>query len=146
VLLSEQANRIAWPINDHSEQVENVATQDAHIKRFESLEGGKLAAKNDWARLLAGEFDWRFNEDRRDNTAHTAQLVGSACRRQAKRLKNVGAEHCAIRARVNEKGGLHPRTVARRNFAMNHRAHHLVIAEEPEALEQRKYGPTFPEE
>ena len=64
MVLSEKTDRVPLPINDQRKQVENVASEDAHIECFDRGNASKLALENRLPGLVVREAKLRLDNNR----------------------------------------------------------------------------------
>src|SRR5438105_13164911 len=101
--LTEQADDIARSIHDHGEEVGDVATEDAHVERFQFRQGSILAAEHDFALILLREPNGRFDDDRGSLATHTTEFVQRTPLRYSKGVQDILTEDGAIRGRIHTK-------------------------------------------
>ena len=68
MLLSEQADDTARPIDDHCKQTGDVTAQHAHVERFQCGDSGIPAPEHDLASLLTSEPNLGFDDNRIGHT------------------------------------------------------------------------------
>jgi hypothetical protein len=92
MLLPEQAEGIAWPIDNQSKQVENVPAEDAHVEGFWVDETGKLASEYRLASIILSEADLRLDNNRFSNSTDPAQLIRTVGGLKMKSIQHIGAD------------------------------------------------------
>ena len=118
--LSEQANDIAGPIDNHCEQTGNVSAQYAHVEYLQLGDGCVLSAQHDFARLLASEPNLGFYDHRIDHAADTAEASLGYDRLETERRQHGRTKHGAVGAGIDQELGPLPRPVTRQNLAADH--------------------------
>ena len=73
--MPEQADGIGSTIDDQGKQVDDIATEDAHVEGFRVDETGKLAYEYRFAIFIVGEADSRFDDNRISHSSH----AGACC-------------------------------------------------------------------
>ena len=129
--MPEQADGVGLPIDDQGEQVEDVATQHAHIEGFRVGESGKLPTEDRFADFIVGEADASLDNDRLDSSSDAAQSIWAVDGSKMKCIRYLGAEDGAVGTCIYEKGGNHPRPISGLKLAPNDGPHHAVIAKIP---------------
>ena len=76
MLLPEQADGIALPIDNQRKQVQNVAAEDAHVQGLQACETGKLAAEESLALLIAITANLCCHDDRIGRTSNAIRRSG----------------------------------------------------------------------
>jgi len=101
MLLSEQADDTARPIDNHCKQTGDVTAQHAHVERFQFGDSGILAPEHHLASLLTSEPNLGFDDDRIGHTPYTAEASLSNHGLETERRQHGRTEHGAIRAGIN---------------------------------------------
>jgi hypothetical protein len=73
VLLSDQANGVARPIDNEREQVQDIAAKHAHVEGFQIGKAGKLSLEYCLGGFVVSKADLRFNGNRINDASHPAQ-------------------------------------------------------------------------
>ena len=142
--MPEQADGIGSPIDDQSKQVEDVASEDAHVEGFHVDETGKLASEYGFAILIVSEADSRLEHDRVSHSSDAAQSIEAFDRLKMKIIQDIGAEDSAVGTCIDEKASLRPRTIPRQDLDSNDGPDHAVIAKVPFSIDAHRCGTSFP--
>jgi len=129
--LSEQADDVARPINNHCEQTGNVSAQYAYVECLQLGDGCVLSPQHDLAGLLASEPNLGFDYHRIDHASDTAEASVSYHGLETERRQHGRAKHGAVgagstrnsaRCHVPSIARISPRITGRR-MPSSHRSH-----------------------
>lgn len=102
MLSTQNREDISWTICDKGKHVENVATKDAHVKRFMVEAGHVLASENCVHSIISKHANRRGHDDSPSEATNSADLILRSQSWQLKVLKYGSANDRAVSSGVNE--------------------------------------------
>src|SRR5262245_30552428 len=98
MVLSEKTDRVSLPINDQREQVENVASEHAHVERFHLGNASKLALEYRLPGLVLREPELRLHNNRIGLASHATEPIRGVGGLKVQGLQYVCAEYRPVRS------------------------------------------------
>src|SRR5688572_33439422 len=114
MLFTQNSEDVFRTICDKGKHVENVATKDAHVKRFMVDTSHVFASENCVHSIISKHANRRGNDDSPSQAANSANLIFRRESRKLKVLKYRSANDRAVSSRVNEQLEASPRSAERR--------------------------------
>jgi len=127
----QEANDAGGAVDDDREQARDVATEHAHVKRFQVGDCREPTAKQNLSAVLVRQANTRLDGYGRDQTAEATDAIGGRLEGKPEQPQHGRVEHGAIRTRVQQERSGHPRLVGRKHFARDNGTGDAVIPNEP---------------